>query len=109
MGTVVFEVVDAGVFEETADQGADGDVVANAGDAGPEGAGAADEEVDFDARLRCLVKEPDDALVGKGVHLEDDVAASAFELVDDFALDELPGSLEEVDWGYEELSVVLLG
>jgi len=105
----VFEVVDAGVFEETADKGADGDVVADSGDTGAEGASATNEEVDFDAGLRGLVEEPDDALVSEGIHLKDDMAAAAFELVDDFALDELLGSLEEINGSYEELAVMLLG
>ena len=60
------------MLEEASDDGADGDVLADAGDAGPQAADAANDEVDFRAGLRGGVERFDEFLVHEGVHLGDD-------------------------------------
>src|SRR5437667_7058928 len=73
----VVEPENTGVLEEAADNGPDGDVVADAGNAGTQAADAAYDQVDADACLRCAIEDADHLIVGDGVHLDDDVRSAS--------------------------------
>ena len=55
----------------------DGDVLRVAGDAGPQAADAADDEIDPNPCTRGLGQLFHDIVVGEGVHLHDDAAVAA--------------------------------
>src|SRR5262249_61152764 len=68
----VLEPEHARMLEEASDDRADGDAVADAGNAGPQAADAANDEVDPHARLRRAIQPLDDFAVGQAVQLDDD-------------------------------------
>src|SRR5262249_59731804 len=68
------EADDAGMFEETADDALDADVVGEAGYARPQTADTAHDEVDLDAGLRGAVERVDQLLIHDLVELDPDVA-----------------------------------
>ena len=86
----VEEVVDARVLEEAADDRSHRDVVADAGNAWPQAAHAADDQVDLHAGLRRAEERLDHALVGDGVVLDDDARRPAGLRVLDLAIDRAP-------------------
>ena len=90
----VVEAPDPRVLEELADDRADADALGDAGQAGLDGARAADDEVDVDARTRGPVERLDDRDVDERVELEDDPRRATGGGVPDLALDEVeePGA-----------------
>lgn len=64
------------MLEEAADQRAHPDPVGHPGHAGPQGAKAADDQVDLGPGAGCRVQRLDDFRVDEAVHLEDDAATS---------------------------------
>src|SRR5713226_553421 len=68
----ILEVKDPAVFQKSSYNTAHANPVAEAFHIGAQGTGAADDEVDFDARSRGPVERLDDWLVQQGIHLGDD-------------------------------------
>ena len=68
----IFEIEDAAVLEEAPDETAYADTMAEASDARPESAGAANNEIDLDADARGAIESLDDGLIEQGVDLGDD-------------------------------------
>lgn len=71
------KAVDAGVLQKAPHHAGDGDVLRVAGDAGPQAADAADDEIDPNPCTRGLGQLFHDIVVGEGVHLHDDAAVAA--------------------------------
>ena len=71
------EAVDAAVLQEAADDALDADVLGQAGDARPQAADAAHDEVDLHAGLARLVERIDDLRVDERVHLHPDGGLAA--------------------------------
>ena len=105
-GAAVAKPVDAAVFEEPADDAGHLDVVAHAGNAGPQRAHAAHQQVDLHARLGGPVEDGDHLAVDERVHLEHEVAAAARELMLDLAFEQCFEAVAQVDRPDEELLVV---
>ncbi len=85
--TAVAEVEDPRVLQEPADDRADGDVLAQAGNSGPQCADAAHRHVDLDTGPRRAVERVDHLLVDDRVHLQPHQAAATVALVVDLAFD----------------------
>jgi len=100
--TIVMEDVDPAVLEEAVDNAANADVFAEAGDAGPEAADAADDHVDGDALLRGSVEGVDDLLVDEGVDLDEDAGLATRAQVSPLAVDHFNQAGSEVEGGNEE-------
>ena len=105
---VVEEVIDAGVFEETAQDAVDGDVFGHAFDAGPEAAESADDELDFDAGAGGGIELVDDLGVLQRVHLRGDSRRAAGAGVFCFAADFEGEAVAHVDRGHQQLAVIAL-
>ncbi len=91
-GRAIGEAVDAGVFEESPDDRADGDVFAHVGDSWAQAAEPADDQVDLDACVGSLVEGFDDLAVFHRVHLGEDMGGFASFGVGDLVVD----TIEEV-------------
>ena len=85
----VAEAEDAGVLEEAADDRLDADVLRQAGNAGPQAADAAHDEVDLDAGRAGVVERVDDLRIDERVQLHPDAAGPARLGVADLARDQL--------------------
>jgi len=107
VAAAVGEVEDAGVLEETADDGADADVFRQALDAGAEDGEAADDEVDLDAGLRGLIERLNDGGLEQGVHFGDDARGAAGLGVLLLAADEAEEALGHGERGDEQRAVVV--
>ncbi len=94
------------MLEETADDAAFADVVAHAGDAGPQAAHAAHVELDLDARLRRPVEAADQRLVDQRVHLEDQVRLFPTLRMRDLAVDALLDTAAHRGGRHQKLAVV---
>ena len=82
----IFEIEDAAVLEEAADETSYADTMAEASDAGPESAGAANNEIDLDAGARGAIESLDDRLIEQGVHLGDDARGTVAAGMGRFAI-----------------------
>ncbi len=100
----VFEVEDAAMFEEAADDATDFDGGAEVRDTGAEAADAADDELDGDAGLGSAVEGGDDLGIDEGVHLGDDARGQALLGVPGFAFDEVEHPLVELEGGDDEFA-----
>ena len=98
-----FEVPDPGVLEEAVDDAHHADAIGNAGDAGAQGADAADDEIDLHAGLRSPVERLDHVGLGERVHLGDDAALARLGGDLRLAIDELEDRCLEVERGDLEL------
>ncbi len=83
----VHKCIDASVLQEAADQSSDLDIVGDAGNARPQAANAAHDQLDFDACLRCPVQGLDALLLDDGVGFDDDFGRLAFFGLIDFLVD----------------------
>ena len=84
----VAEAIDAGVLEEAPDDRLHADALGQAGNAGPETADAAHDEVDLDAGLAGVVERVDDLRIDQRVHLHPDLRRAAGLGVGHFRRDE---------------------
>src|SRR5262247_737839 len=82
------EVEDSRVLEKAADDRADADRFAEAGDARPEAAEAANDEIDWNARARRLAQRCNDLRIFQLIHLGDDPGWPSGGAMLDFAADE---------------------
>src|SRR6478609_5599848 len=71
------EAIDAAMFEETADNRLDADILRQAGHARPQAADTTNDQLDGDTRPRCLIERIDDAGIDQRIHLEPDRARLA--------------------------------
>jgi peroxiredoxin Q/BCP len=101
-GSVVFEAVDAAMLEEAADDGTDGDIFADAGDARAQAADSAYDELDLDAGGGGFVEGFDEGAVDEPVHLGGDGGGLSGASVGGLAVDEFEHALVEVVRGDEE-------
>src|SRR5262249_19626152 len=106
--TAVGEVKDATVFEEWSDDAADVNGFRQPRLAGTNHARAPDDQIDFDARLRRLVKSFDDVQVGQPVDLGGNVSGAAHQRMCCFALDQIHHALPEVQWCNHQAAVFFL-
>src|SRR5262245_27181839 len=104
----VDEAIDAGMFEEAADDAADADRLAAAGPAGAQTAYAADDQVDGHALARGRVHLLDHRRVGHAVELGDDSGGASGLEVRNFAADHLGDRFAQVDRSDQQLAVLLL-
>ena len=73
----IAEVEDARMLQEPADDRAHPDILGEPRHSGPQCAYATNDQVDFDAGLRCAVKRFDHLSLKQGIHLGDDMRALA--------------------------------
>ena len=99
---------DPAVLEEASHDARDRDAVGHAGDARPQTADAAHEQVHPHARAGGAHEGQDDLGIDERVHLEDEVAGAPGALVLLFPRDEREQALAKVDGGDEQLAKVAL-
>ena len=84
----VVKNVDATVFEEAIDDASNGDVIAEARNAGAEATDATNEELDGDALLGSLVEGVNNLFIHEGVGFDEDACGPTCAVVSAFAVDE---------------------
>ena len=91
----VAEAEDAGVLEEAADDRLDADALRQAGDARPQAADAAHDQVDLDAGLAGVVERVDDLGIDQGVQLHPDLGRRGPRGVGDLGGDQIEDALAQ--------------
>ena len=84
----VVKNVDATVFEEAIDDASNGDVIAEARNAGAEATDPTNEELDGDALLGSLVEGVNNLFIHEGVGFDEDACGPTCAVVSAFAVDE---------------------
>ena len=77
---VVQKIEDPAMFEKPSDDRTYADMFREARDAGSQGAGTSDDQVDFHPGLRGLVEGPNDLRLQERIHLRDDVGLSLIHI-----------------------------
>jgi hypothetical protein len=85
----VVKNVDATVFEEAIDDASNGDVIAEARNAGAEATDATNEELDGDALLGRLVEGVNNLFIHEGVGFNKNTRGSSCAVVSALAVNEL--------------------
>ncbi len=96
------------MLQKTADDGRHADVLAHAGDAGPQHAEAAHDQVDLDARLRGRQERLADAAVLQLVQLGDDSGGPPGPEVGDLPVDQREEPVAHGNRGDQQLGVIAL-
>src|SRR5690606_11534293 len=96
-GLAIAEAIDAAVFEEPPDHRFNPDIVRKTGNARPQAADAAHDQVDLHARLAGIVERIDDVWIDQRIHLEQDAGRLAFAGEFDLGRDIVQQRLAQVD------------
>src|ERR1700722_11768538 len=104
----VVEIVNAAVFQESADDADHADVFADSVNAGAKAANAPYEKIDLHPRLGCLIEQADHMQIFEAVHLQDEMRFPAASGVPDFAPDQLFQLLMHVDGSYQQFAKFVL-
>jgi hypothetical protein len=103
--TAIAEIVDPTVFQESADDAADGYGWGQPGRSGPERANPSNYHVDGQLGLRGFIQGPNQFSVGQVIELEYEPGFTACLFVVYLALDHFDQAVSQVDRGYEKLPI----
>src|ERR1700739_2039083 len=98
----ILEIIDTAVLQESSDNTAHPDAIAQTANPRAQRADAANDQIDLPACLRSLVQGLDNVLVEQSIHLGDDPPRSTLPRVLGFAIDKGNGFFCEVERSHQQ-------